>query len=73
MFLFSGHSTTRFADELRIPDQWLELLQVKMAGAASQSAHLVGMCLAAFAFGHRSNSFRLTGNSCSKGAPWYLL
>jgi hypothetical protein len=44
MFVFSGHSAARFADELRIPDQRLDLFQVKMAGAAGHGAHLLGMC-----------------------------
>jgi hypothetical protein len=61
MLLVSSNPTTRFADELRIPDQRLDLLYVEMASAARESTHLFRMVLAAFVFSHRSNSFRSTG------------
>jgi len=53
----SSHAATRLADEPRIAHERFQFLHIEMARTARECAHLLGVLLAAFVFGHLQASF----------------
>jgi len=52
MLLVSGYSAASLADELRVPHEWLELLDIKMARATSHCTHLLVVTGTSIGFRH---------------------